>query len=521
MKNLKLDLPQFCTEMENLIEVNSLDVALEEIKCFVESIIFNPRSIAKVFSSAELDGLCKKIANKIDVTKSSDGSSQLIGSVVIATELHAFGGHVSLLEGLIRSNKSGEIREIILTDLFNRSDENALHELSKRLGVRITVCEKINLADKLCWVVKNLSQLLPKNIILLSHHQDSVAISGSLTKISKNIIFIHHADHHLALGVTCKDFLHVDIHNMGYFFCRDKLGISANKYWPLTFAPSRKLAKKIFFKEQVLITCSSGRESKFTGMDYRFDYFSFLPELLANSGGKHIHIGPLSDSKIQQIEKSLFKANISKNRFVHITSVPSLYEALTDLNIDLFISSFPMGGGMASIEAMAAGIPLLMHRSYKSYFLDGCNLVYPEAYVWTNKNEFLNVISNIKLDDLIRHSSMAKAHFDRYYSQKLQGSSNFIDALDSQKPPPLMTHPANSILNFIDDELLISREIESLNNTIHQYIKQAEEYEEISQKYSREINLLSEKNRELNIQINNATFILKKLLKIALRKIFK
>ena len=42
-------------------------------------------------------------------------------------------------------------------------------------------------------------------------------------------------------------------------------------------------------------------------------------------------------------------------RFIYMPWVPSVWKTLHDCRVDLYIASFPYGGGLTLIEAMGAG----------------------------------------------------------------------------------------------------------------------------------------------------------------------
>ena len=84
-----------------------------------------------------------------------------------------------------------------------------------------------------------------------------------------------------------------------------------------------------------------------------------------------VHIGRLNDKSLEKIHFQLEKNSIDPSRFENITWVPSVWEALLDLNIHSLIATAPLGGGRTAIEAQGAGIPVLHYSGPVA--VDLCN----------------------------------------------------------------------------------------------------------------------------------------------------
>ena len=81
-------------EVEALIREGDLNTPLVLIEDFVGSVIADPFSIAKVFSSPELDELCVKIGAAVASTLEVPVTMPMKGRVAyLATEFYHHGGH--------------------------------------------------------------------------------------------------------------------------------------------------------------------------------------------------------------------------------------------------------------------------------------------------------------------------------------------------------------------------------------------------------------------------------------------
>jgi glycosyltransferase involved in cell wall biosynthesis/predicted nucleic acid-binding Zn-ribbon protein len=453
------------SEVHVLVECGKFGDALDAIRQFAEAVINNQRSVGKVFASADLDKLCRYVG-EVAANKAGISSPNLIerkGTVILATELVNAGGHVELIKDIIRLKLFDAPISILLTDILDRAEEDIITNFSVTYGVTIEVAMGRSTYDRLMWVFDRLRGLVPTTLVLLTYNQDSVGIAAASSHVADNVIFIHHGDHHLSLGVTCKDFIHVDPHNIGFFHCKDELGIKNNYYWPLTVnCDALEPRSNSFLVDGNLVTCSSGRPEKFDASNYLYDYFKLIPKLLAATSGRHIHIGSLTTDMEAKLQHGLMTEGVDPARFINIPWVPSVARALIENNVDLYISSFPIGGGKASIEAMAAGIPLLMHQNYLSRFHGGEDLAYPDAWIWRNEADLLDIVSNITVDDLMRHSLLSRAHYDKFHSdQSLIGASDFSKIQDMDAVPKLRQYTPDDLQVFLDE----AAEIDANNRT--------------------------------------------------------
>lgn len=502
--------------------------ALEVIRHFVESIIFNQRSLAKVFASADLDRLCRYVGELASNTTGvcSIPQSNRSGTVILTTELVKVGGHVEIIKDIIRLKLLGGPISILLTDIFDRVDDDLIAHFSKTYGVPVEVATGCSSNERIESVIKKIWDLAPSTLVLMTHNQDSVGVAAAHSRVADKVIFMHHGDTHLTLGVTCTDFVHVDFTNVCYFHCRENLGLKNNYYWPLSVDIDKLKRKNLsFLKQKYLLTCSSGRQEKFDASLYGYDYCSIIPKLLSVTKGKHIHIGNLSDAMVVKLRHGLSEAGIKQENFIHISSVPSVARALIEHGVDLYISSFPIGGGKATIEAMAASTPLLMHQNYFSRFHGGVDIAYPDAWVWKTEAEFLAIVSDINVDDLRRHSALARMHYEKFYSDKV-----LLDAADFSKPqdmdqiPKLRPYLKDELQEFIYESAAIStlqnnyeKEIERINGEWFIAISEVERITNTFETTAKERDALHYENAELYRELNSPKALFKAFLKLFAR----
>ena len=445
-------------KIEELLSHEQIGKALDAIRDFVEAVIFDPRSVARVFSNEDVDLICRQIGKFVagKAVRKYDQDRVSSGTVILATELVKAGGHVELIKDIIKHKLFDGPITVVLTDFFARCDRDLIVGFAEVLGVQVRVAQGQNSTDRFMCVHHWLCEKNPQTLVLVTHNQDSLGITLAHTGVAQHVVFIHHGDHHWSLGVTCEDFTHVDVTNLGYFHCKNELGLR-NRYWPLTVNVSNIVPREAPFQAKGhLVTCSSGRPEKFDASNYLHDYTEYLPRILASTQGRHIHIGDLSAEVKARLMDGLSAASISPDSFVHIDWVPSLAMALLEHQVDLYISSFPLGGGKASIEAMAAGIPLLMHSNYRSRYHGGADLAYKGAMIWRSEAELMAIVGGITSDELAHHSALARRHYERYHAdQALIEAADFSMPQSESDIPNILPYMEDSLQIFIDDTVHI------------------------------------------------------------------
>jgi len=405
-------------EVFEKIFANDLNGALILIIRFVEEVLKDSRFTGNVFGSSTLDLLCQRIGEKsleeLNLPEETNNRQKNECVVFIATELFMTGAHSAILEDIIKA-RPGKQYIIFLTNLYDSGISQDSRKRFEAITAKVHCAPNGSALIKLKWLQSKLIEFNPGQIFLFNHHQDAVAIAAVQPALKSQVIFHHHADHHLCLGVFLTFTNHIDPTNLGYYNCRNQLGLEENIYFPMTVNDLGVRPFHIpFLKDGKLRTCSSGSESKFES-PYSFSYFVELPNLLNVTNGVHIHIGKLSSNNLEIIYRGMKKRNIDEKRLVYIPWVKSLWLALIEQRIDLYISSYPLGGGRASIEVMGSGTPMVVHKSQLSRFYGGGDLVYPQVFFWEKPRDLFEYLSKLLPDFLKKQGGVARKHYEGYY----------------------------------------------------------------------------------------------------------
>ncbi|TCG09489.1 hypothetical protein BZM27_05350 [Paraburkholderia steynii] len=449
------------------LAADDVSSALQLVQRFVKAVNTDPRSIARVFADHALDDFCRTLGAGVlarfsahRAAGNADASPE--GTVYLATELYKTGGHTAVLEDLLKTGSFAGRSTILLTNVLGTANLEAIGQRFAAYGIDIECAPEGTLEARLIWALERLRALRPKNLLLFNHHEDSVAIAAAQPSLAERTIFYHHADHHLCLGVTLTYDLHADPSPMGYHNCRDHLGVDAAVYWPLTVEDRGDPGphRRSLTAGGKLRTCSAGTRNKFE-QPYRFQYADLIPKMLAATQGSHVHIGLLSESTLARIAEGMRREGIAADRLIYIEWVPSLWHALQEQAVDVYIGSFPVTGSRSLVEALGSGTPAIAHKSYMSCFHGGADMLYPQAFAWEAFDDLLSHLATLDVSALGQEARWARARFEQVH---------MLDALrrtimlgqDAHPAPPLRPLYSDPLQTLLDDIGISAREIDRL-----------------------------------------------------------
>ena len=412
---------ELARKLGNDVAEGKLDHVLREIHNLVERIITEPIYAAQVLSSAELDRLCLEVGHKNFSLLSAANKSIDLGVkdeptiVYIVSRLQKSGGHSRLVRDFI-NNSTHKKHLIISTEIGGPSDKNYFQNLfDVDENVQILYAPRwSSFHEKLTWLQSILINNQPEHIHLFNHHQDSVSVAAVVPELGLRASFYHHGDHHMCLGVHLSHLSHIDFHPMGYHYCRENLGIN-NTYLPLTFQDRKgDKVQSNFMNGGCLTTATAARSNK-VEIPYYCNYIDFIPEILNLTKGHHIHLGKLTPWALFRIRNKMRKLDIPRDRFIYMEWTPSVWGAIQDYGVDVYISSFPYGGGLTLIEAMGAATPVIMHQHMFSRVISGLELAYPEAFSWSDPASLLKHLAMLTPEQISHEKILARKHYEKFH----------------------------------------------------------------------------------------------------------
>ncbi len=426
--------------INKLVASNKINRALREIQWLVLKTISDDRFTAVIFDSPQLDELCEEIGIRVadKVLNSNDVSTDKLSahsSVIVCSRLQASGGHTRVIEDFIRYTPKRNVL-VLVTEVPGRSDRIYAETSVAEFGATIEWAKRGNLEKRLYWLGKRLLSAKPDNIFLFNHHEDSVAVAAMQIAKDSNIYFYHHGDHHLSLGVHLSGANHIDIHAFGYDNCKNNLGVSHNTYYPLVTKDMGARPDTLeFMTSGQLVTCTAAGKNKVEIKHDGVCYIDFVPRLLSFTKGRHFHIGKLSWFARYRIRQALKHAGVEQNAFIYIPWVKSVWTALHEYKIDVYISSFPITGGRTLIEAMGSCTPVILFNNPKSRVLSGIDLAYPSAFIWDEESNLFTYLQCLTAEKLATESMLARNYFLKHYRVELLKES--LTNNSHHAPPPL------------------------------------------------------------------------------------
>lgn len=435
-------------EIRFLIKTGNLDAALRRIHGVVEQVFFEPINTAQIFGSRLLDDLCQEIGaihwrrvreDAIPGQPGEQGRSEAGNlTVYIVSKLYASGGHTLALADIIRLSPHGR-SVILMTGVVGATHRTTILKRFHSIpNLSVEYAPRGSHLLKLDWLQRRIQALAPNSIWLFNHHQDSVAVAAIQPDAGYRVHFYHHGDHHLCLGVHLEYAEHIDMHPMGFHNCRNALGIRGNRYLPLVAKDlGDRQVPTAAEQARGLVTCTAASSSKVEA-PYFVGYAEVVPELLRATGGRHIHIGHLSQMSLVGIRRGLHRLNIPQAAFVHIPYVPSLWISLQDHQVDLYVASFPYGGARTLIEAMGAGTAVALHAHHSSRLLSTFDMAYKGAFFWRTPDELLEYLRNVGREELRRQSRLARSKFVECHRETLLAEA-LADSAHMPQAPDLRT----------------------------------------------------------------------------------
>jgi hypothetical protein len=444
------------SELDNRIERGDLNSALHLIHRTVDQVFCEAINTAQIFGSSLLDDYCQDIGSinwrkrrkPWQLSHNLDKSKSTV--VYIVSRLYDFGGHTPIIADLIRLGPRSK-SVILITGTVGKTDISSVqHRFAGLTEVSILCAPRATHLRKLDWLQQKLQELSPEIVWLFNHVQDSVAVSAVQPNAGYELRFYHHGDHQLCLGVHLEYAVHIDPHPMGFHNCRDKLGVRGNRYLPLTVKDlGGSQAKTVGISNNILVTCTAASSNKIEA-PYFIRYSDVIPRMLKASGGRHIHIGPLNPLTLWKIRRGLRKLGVSEDQFLQIPYVKSVWSTLHDQGVNLYIGSFPYGGGRTLIEAMGAGIPVCLHLHSHSRLLCSFDMAYEGAMYWRKPQELYDYVSRISVESLMKQAQASRRKYEDCYREELLADA-LSDWAHPLAPPPLLTGYSPDILQVALD----------------------------------------------------------------------
>ncbi|MRV71399.1 hypothetical protein GJ700_06655 [Duganella sp. FT92W] len=433
------NITEIISEQQNLLRRDNIEEFLERMFRLFLELSNAPQLRGKQINSGIFDELCQAAGqtSAFELYQQFQPAEDVPYNVILVTELTVQGGHVEIIKDILRNSKLPVI--LLVTNIHNKKDP-ILRTISEECDFSETVLIEDNrLLEKLRLTQSVINHPKVHRVYLLSHPYDSVAIAAITPSIAKKALFLHHCDHTPCLGSHLVGVEHLDLHNIGFSRCRHEHNLTNNRYLCLTSAGEDIKPKRTNFSKPVFTSATCGSIHKLQNMDYHLSYKDQIVQVLKNKKGIHYHIGYLPGDFLSGMANLLEMHGIEENQFCYLGEAPGLATILSTLDVDLYIPTMPLSGGKALVDAMAAGVPILLHQHARDRIWGSIDLVYPEAPTWRDLKEMNAILDQFDERYWQQQSKASRAYFERFhnnkmFSEQLERAGLDINAVDI---PPL------------------------------------------------------------------------------------
>ncbi|MBC7787270.1 MAG: hypothetical protein H7Z18_07475 [Methylophilaceae bacterium] len=338
-------------------------------------------------------------------------------NLVIASELYEVGGHSKVVIDLL-SHLDNPV--LVLTDIYNRNIQiEAVRQLlGTAIDCPIHVLSNTSLINKSEALAKIINTQA-RHVFLLSHHDDSVAITACQKTLDARFYFVHHADHNPALGNTVAHLEHVDLFECRAAQCADVLS-RPTLTLPIATADFGK--KSFAYPIKTFATVTAGSFGKF---DNASSLSNLVIACMQVTGGQHHHFGDIPHTQLKSIAEALTAAHIQTSDFIYHGNVPSLWQALLNIDAHIYLGSAPIGGGRGDIEAQGVGYPLLSYKDQLGPKFINIGNHHADTIYWSNLVQMQAGLKYIMQNHLPLSAS------SRIFYQKNCSSESFKKTLTS------------------------------------------------------------------------------------------
>lgn len=395
-----LDLSAFESMINGLLSTNQHNEILSLIYQSISAIKLQPEFVGTKVFTPYFDGVLEAIDLRLNNIVARE---RKLANVVIASEVYDYGGHTKVIQEILASIDNPIL---IITDIYDRfAKSNSFEKVASAFTCPVLILPREVYLDK----TKRLAAFInscAKNVFVVTHHEDAVAIAACQKTLDTKYYFVHHADHNPALGNTISHFNHIDLFEPMAKLCAQDL----NK--PVTVLPTSSDdlgVKKFDYPIQAFSTVTAGSVGKFA-MSGELSLGIIVRECLKICGGKHYHFGDLSAEQVQVVQDTLAQSSINPALFVYMGNVPSLWEALRTIDAHIFLGSVPTPGGKSNLEAAGAGYPMLAYipTDTPRYLYVGVERQI--GVTWSTLDEMKTGLSNLMTEHM-RYSQQSRQFY--------------------------------------------------------------------------------------------------------------
>ncbi|MFL6231271.1 MAG: glycosyltransferase [Pyrinomonadaceae bacterium] len=273
----------------------------------------------------------------------------------VATTLYSTGGHTRLLRNFIKNDAESQ-HSLLVTDQVGEEIPAWLSDAVSGSGGEVTILPTTASFFSKAYSIRAAAQSDVDAIILHHHPNDLVPVLALATARCPPVAVLNHADHVFWIGSTVADVV-IDFREYSQEVTKERRFAPETHLLPQpldvgAYNLSRAEARRrlgIPDDQVMLLSIGSAYKYRPTGAH---NFFRTGIKILSQNPEAHLYlIGVSWDDRVEYLREALH----DRFHFLGVLDDPSLYLAASDL----YLNGFPLGSGMALLEAaMSACLPL-------------------------------------------------------------------------------------------------------------------------------------------------------------------
>ncbi len=356
----------------------------------------------------ELDELVRRASLIVTPRPNLGTNSKLL--VHVATEVYPIGGHTRVIEDIV-GNLPGYRHVLILTGMHEMHPNLVcLKPRFDELSLEVRMLQTLGWTEKTKELAALIASLSPRAILLFAHHYDSVAYAGVAGHSAPRVVFLHHNDHQPSLGASRADYVHVDLTPACHNVCQSHIRLR-----PLMLNLTVKDVGTVQLTDRhPIIGATCGSPHKYEGSN-EFSYAQLLTALFSNGMARIFHIGEMPTLQKDQICADIAASGQDASRVVFLPNTPSLGRKLLELSPDFYLTSHPLGGGKATVEALSVGLPILYVCPANTPPLRCCDMAFNTSVTVSTLGKIPAAIHHLETER-IALAKLSRAVYENHYS---------------------------------------------------------------------------------------------------------
>ncbi len=422
---------QDTSNIQNFALTGKFDKAVDALGLLIRKITTSKHNINNFYGSSDIDQLIELIVEihskqarpleEKNTAESDYGTIALVTSFVLNS-----GGHTrEILDFLREAKKAGQKAYLIVTGSPASSHKEALG--SARELSTVVVLEDQPFSSKLNVLGALLSSPLLEQVIYFPCTSDIALLASiAMAPKTKTVILNLNVDHGYSPGLHIKRIDQIIVKRPLNHILLEQMGLAEKlTYLPFSRSPSgtKHYARSISAAPYASLSCTSARYK--INDSYRFPYKQIVSNILATKKIRHIHVGAISKSQKRFIRKAVLENNLPDDYFIHIPYARRLADVFDSHGVDILLQTFPLGGGLVSIEAMEAGLAIINHTNSDSKLYNLNDFTYKGSLTWKDPADLSEIISNLSKSLLEEHKEISRAHYLEYNQPEIMTSAIF------------------------------------------------------------------------------------------------